>query len=96
MNLSPVDCSLAFIESFSSKKGTHFNPKLLNSTDSDQRNPQVEMFHGLFRQISEHSNTNLIRNTDYLLAKNKERGENMSWVDANKQRFDSTMFKLTY
>ena len=76
LNLSPVDCSLAFIESFSSKKGTHFDPKLLNSTDPDQRNPQVEMLCGLFRQIAEHSNTNLIRNDDYLLAKKKKkRGE---------------------
>ena len=96
VNLSPVDCSLAFIEGFSSKKGMHFDPELLNSTDPDQRNPQVEMLYRLFRQNAKHSSTNLIRNASCLLVKNKKRGENMPWVGANKQRFDSTIFQLTY
>ena len=74
INLSPADCLLTFIESFSSKKGTPFHPQLLNSTDSDLWNPQVEMLYGLFRQIAEHSNTNLVQNADYLLAKNKKEG----------------------
>ena len=95
-NLTPIYCPLTLIESFASKKGTSFNPQLLNSTNPEQRNPQVEMSYGLFRQIAEYSNNNLVRNADYLLAKNKRRAEDMPWVVVNKKRFDSTMFKLTY
>ena len=95
VNLTPVDCLLTFIESFASKKGTSFNPQLLNSTNPEHRNPQVEMLYGLFRQIAEYSNNNLVGNADYLLAKNKRRAEDMPWVGVNKKRFDSTMFKLT-
>ena len=54
VNLSPVDCSISFIKSFS-KNEKKFNPSLLNSTDQDLRRPQVEM---LF--------TILIRDVDYL------------------------------
>ena len=58
-----------FIESFGSKKGTSFKPQLLNSTNPEHRNKQVEMLYGLFRQIAEYSNNNL--------AKNKRRAEDM-------------------
>ena len=75
VNLSPVDCPLTFIESFSAKKGVSFKPQLLNSSDPDQRNPQAEILYGLFRQIAEHSNTNLVRNADFLLVKGKKKGE---------------------
>ena len=95
-NLTPIYCPLMLIESFASKKGTSFNPQLLNSTNPEHRNPQVEMLYGLFRQIAEYSNNNLVRNADYLLAKNKRRAEDMLWVVVNKKRFDLTMFKLTY
>ena len=53
VNLTPVDCPLTFIESFPSKKDTLFNAQLLNSTNPDHWNPQVEMLYGLFRQIAE-------------------------------------------
>ena len=42
------------------------------------------MLYGLFRQIAEYSNNNLVRNVDYLLAQNKRRAENIQWVGANK------------
>ena len=96
VNLSPVDCSLSFIESFATKKGENFRPQLLNSTDSEKHNPQVEMLCGLFKQIAQYSNNKIIRNADFLLSKHKRRAENMPWVGANEKRFDSTMFKLTY
>ena len=96
VNFSPVDCSLTFIESFSAKKGVSFKPLLLNSFDPDQQDPEVEMLYGLFRQIAEHSNTSVLRNADFLLAKGKKRQDNIPWVGINKQRYDSTMFKLTY
>ena len=35
VNLTPVHCPLTFIESFSGKKGTSFNPRHLNSTNPD-------------------------------------------------------------
>ena len=82
--------------SFSSKKGTHLDPKLSNSTDPEQRNPQFELLYGFFKQIAQYSNNNLLRNADFLLTKNKRRAENIPWVGANKQRFELTMFKLTY
>ena len=49
INLTPVDCPLTFIENFSSKKDTSFNPQLLNSANPEHRNLQVEMLYGLFR-----------------------------------------------
>ena len=50
------------------------------------------MLYGLFRQIAEYSNNNLVRNADHLLAKNKRRAEDMPWAGVNKKRFDSAMF----
>ena len=35
VNLSPVDCSISFIKSFSKKKEEKFNLSLLNSTDQN-------------------------------------------------------------
>ena len=52
--------------------------------------------YGLVKQIAEHNNINLVRNASYLLAKNNKRGEDKPVVDPTKQRFDLTMFKLTY
>ena len=36
-----------------------FQPNLLNSTDSKVREPQVEIFYGLFQQMAQVSNQNL-------------------------------------
>ena len=50
VNLSLVGCSLSFIEIFSTKKKDFsFKPHLLNSSDPNQQNPQVEALYGLFR-----------------------------------------------
>ena len=95
VNLSPVDCSISFIESFS-KKEEIFNPLLLNSTEQDLKKPQVEMLYGVFRQMSEYSNNNLKRNANFLLAKLNKKADNIPWVGASKQRFDSSLYKLTY
>ena len=94
-NLFPVDCSILFIEAFSKNK-EKFNRSLLNSTDQDLRIPQVEMLYGVFRQIAEYSNNNLKRNADFLLAKLNKKADNIPWVGASKQRFDSSLYKLTY
>ena len=42
VNISPVDCSISFIESFP-KKQEKFYPSLLDSTDRDLKKLQVEM-----------------------------------------------------
>ena len=52
VNLSLVDCSISFIESFSKNK-EKFDPSLLNSTVQDLRKPQVEMLYGVFRQMAD-------------------------------------------
>ena len=96
INLSPVDCSISFIESFPNKKGEKFNPLLLNSTDQDLRKPQVEMMYGVFRKMAEYSSNNLKRNNDFLLAELNKKVDNIPWVGASKQRFDSSLYKLTY
>ena len=51
-----------------------------------------------FRQLAETGNANLIRNADCLLASNKDGKDNsvIAWVGPNKQRNDTTKFKLTY
>ena len=84
--LSPVDCSLSFIEIFATKKGENFRLQLLNSTDPEKRNLQVKMLSGLFKQIAQYSDNNIIRNKDFLLSKHKRRVENIPWVGANKKK----------
>ena len=96
VNLSPVDCSISFIKSFSKKKEEKFNLSLLNSTDQNLWKPQVEMLYGVFRQMAEYSNNNLKRNADFILAKLNKKADNIPWVGASKQRFDSSLYKLTY
>ena len=91
VNLSSVDCSFSFIERFKKKK---FNPSLLNSTDQDLRKPQVGMLYGVFRQMAEYSNNNLKRDADFLFAKSNKKADNIPWVGASKQRFDSSLYKL--
>ena len=95
VNLSPIDCSISFIEGFSKNK-EKFNLPLFNSTDQDLRRPQVEMLYGVFRQMAEYSNNSLKRNADFLLAKSNKKADNIPWVGASKQRFDSSLYKLTY
>ena len=87
---------ISFIESFSKKKKEKFNLSLLNLTDQDLRKPQVEMLYGVFRQMAEYSNNNLKRNAHFLLAKSNKKADNVPWVGASKQRFDSPLYKLTY
>ena len=78
------------------KKGKTFNPLLLNSTHQGLRKPQVEMLSGVFRQMAEYSNNNLKRNANFLFAKLNKKADSISWVGASKQRFDSSLYKLTY
>ena len=73
-----------------------FNPPLLNLTDQNLRKPQVEMLYGVFRQMAEYSNNNLKRNEDFLLAKLNKEADNIPWVGTSNQRFDSSMYKVTY
>ena len=96
VNLVPIDLTIDFIESYSSKK-EKFKPHLLNSTNPKERAPQVEMFLGVFKNIAQYSNHNLSRNVDYLFVKENKKSENMEWsVGSSKQRYDSSKFKLTY
>ena len=90
VSISPIDCSISFIESFSKNK-EQFNPSVVNSIDQDLRKPEVEMLYGVFRQMTEYSNNNLKRNADFLLAKLNKKADNIPWVGASKQRFDSSL-----
>ena len=63
VNLTPVDFTVEFIESFSSKK-VKFEPHLLNSRGPECLD-QVEMLYGLFKHMATVSNQNLLRNVDY-------------------------------
>ena len=68
----------------------------MNSTDKDLRKLQFEMLHVVFRQMAEYSNNNLNRNADFLLVKSNKKVNNIPWARASKQRFDSSLYKLTY
>ena len=68
----------------------------MNSTDQDLRKPQVKMFHGVFKLMAEYSNNHLKRNADFLLAKLNKKADNIPGVGASKQKFDSSLCKLTY
>ena len=67
------------------------------STEEDIRKPQVEMLYRVFRQMAKYSgNNNLKKNADFLLDKSNKKADNIPWVGASKQRFDSSLYKLTY
>ena len=95
VNLTPIDFSIEFIESFSKKKAK-FEPHLLNS-DTSERLDQVDMLYGLFNHIAKLSNQNLIRNVNYLKVHDKTDDSEMEWsIGGSKKRYDSSKFKLTY
>ena len=48
------------------------------------------MLYGMFRQLAEYSNNNLKHNADFSLAKLNKKADNIPWVGASKQRFDSS------
>ena len=54
------------------------------------------MLSGVFRQMAEYNNNNLKRNANFLFAKLNKKADSISWVGASKQRFDSSLYKLTY
>ena len=96
VNLVPIDLTIDFIESYSTKK-EKFKPHLLNSIDPKERAPQVEMLLGVFKHIVQFSCQNLSRKVDYLFVKENKKSESMEWsVGSSKQRYDSSKFKLTY
>lgn len=61
---------------------------------AELRNPQVELLYNFFRQMTETSHVNLIRNADYLLVPGKQDNIKIFLVGPTKQRYDSTKFKL--
>ena len=70
-NVSPIDCSLNFLNSFSPNSEVTFQPQLLNSNDPEKRVPQIHFF----RQLAETSNANIIDNANHLIAASKEKGD---------------------
>ena len=90
--LVSIDFNIDFIESFS-KQQEKFRPDLLNSIDSNLRDPQVDMLHNVFNHIAQVSNQNLERNIAYLNLKQNRSSNDMEW---SSSRFDSSKFKLTY
>lgn len=81
---------------FSSKK-TNFQPNLLNSINSNERDPQVEMLYSVFKHMAQFSNQNLPRNVNYLKVKEKRNSESMEQsVGSSNKRYDLFKFKLTY
>ena len=96
VNLVPIDLTIDFFKSYSSKK-EKFKPHLLNSTDPEERTPQVEMLLVDVKHMAQYSNQNLSRNVNYQLVKENRRSESMEWsVGSSKRRYDSSKFKLTY
>ena len=98
VSVNPIYCSFDFLNSFLSNPEVTFQPRLLNSNDSEKREPQVDLLYSFFRQLAETSSANLIRNTDHLLASSKEKRENglIIQVGPSKQRYDTSKFELTY
>ena len=91
-SLVSIDFNIDFIESFS-KLQEKFRPDLLNSIDSNLRDPQVDMLRNVFNHIAQVSNQNLERNIAYLNLKQNRSSNDMEW---SSSRFDSSKFKLTY
>ena len=70
VNLSPIDCSLEFLNLFSSDELFNFWPDYLTSAIPEQRDPQVQTLYKFFSHMAKVSNDNSIRNADHLLTKN--------------------------
>ena len=96
VNLNLIDCNLDYLSSFSSDKEVSFRPDLLNSSNKELRDPQVEILYRFFRQIAETSNANLARNADYLCTVTQGDNYKISRIGPSKQRYDASKFKLTY
>ena len=75
-----------------------FYPQHLDLNVNDERRKvPVEILYNIFNDLCEASNSNLIHNTDYLLAKSpRATNEKIVWIGENKKRFDDSKFKLTY
>ena len=96
VNLAPIDLTIEFIEGFLSNK-ERFKPHLLNSVNTKERAPQVEMLRVVFKHMVQYSNQNLSRNVDYLFVQENKKGESLEWkIGSSKQRYDSSKFKLSY
>ena len=53
--------------------------------------------YNIFNDLCEVSNSNLVANSDYLLAKlSGAENKDIVWIGENKKRFDESKFKLTY
>ena len=72
VSLSPIDCSLDFLNSFSPDSNVTFQLHFLKSNDPEKKYPQAELLYKFFSQLAETSNANLIRNADCLLVSNKD------------------------
>ena len=79
VSLVPMDVSVDFINSFSSKKQFDFQPKLLNSSDQKVREPVVKVVRELFKHIAKYRNQNLERNVAYLNMKENRNSNEMEW-----------------
>ena len=81
MNLNPIDCSLEFLNSFSSNESFNFWPDYLTFAIPELRHPQVQMFYKFFSHMAKVSNDNSIRNADHLLTINTNiNTTNMQWL----------------
>ena len=52
VNLSPIDCSLYYLNLFSPDKEVSFRPDLLNSANAELRSPKVELHYRFFRHVA--------------------------------------------
>ena len=95
VNLNLTESSLELLNSFSPDK-VDFQTHLVNSSVTEERDPQIELFYKFFRKMAETSNANLIRNANYLLVSCKQDNDKIVWMGPSKQRYDCTKFKLTY
>ena len=96
MNLSPIDFSLDYLSSFSPNREVVFRPNLLNSSNKQLRDPQVEILYRFFREMAGTCNADLAHNADQLCAVTQRDNSKISWIRPSKQQYDASKFKLTY
>ena len=68
----------------------------LDLKGTEKRSHAVKIMHIFLKSVVELSNTNIIRNLDYLLFKSNSPAQNITWVDPAQKRLDGVKFELTY
>ena len=97
VSLKTIDCNYENFENFHSEQKELYPQHLDLNVNDERRKVAVEILYNIFNDLCEAPDSNLIRNTDHLLANPpRATNEEIVWIGENTKIFDDSKFKLTY